>query len=93
VVAAAADDEVARAVLVEAGNELAELAAIVVRRLWPDGACVRVALAGGVFRYSTIVRQAFLHALRERRSAVAVNFGIVEPVTGAVAIARAGARV
>ena len=62
VVLASADsgDRSARDVLGLAGLRLAELAGIVVRRLFPDSGAVRAAMSGGVFASSALVRQAFL---------------------------------
>jgi glucosamine kinase len=89
VVAAATNgDEVARHVLMEAGTELAELALGAVRSLWQQSQCVRVALVGGVFRHSSLVRQTFYTALRARRQNLAVCMAVVEPVAGALALAR-----
>jgi N-acetylglucosamine kinase-like BadF-type ATPase len=92
-VLAAADsgDELACAVLKDAGAELAELTASTIRALWRGGQWVRVALAGGVFRHSAFVRQQFYGALRGKRQNVAVSFAIVEPVAGALSRARKGA--
>ena len=61
-VLAAADtgDTSARAVLMQAGGELANLAKTVLQRLFPaqaDG--VPLAMVGGVFRQSALVRQVF----------------------------------
>jgi glucosamine kinase len=89
VVAAATNgDEVARHVLTEAGTELAELALGAVRALWQESQCVRVALVGGVLRHSTIVRHTFYAALRTRRPNLAVCMAVVDPVAGALALAR-----
>ncbi len=88
IVALSPSDAVARSVLIEAGSELAELADIVVRRLWRDGEWARIALAGGVFRHSPVVRHEFFRSLRARRSNIAINFAVVEPVQGALALAR-----
>ncbi|MDP9266953.1 MAG: hypothetical protein M3P27_01335 [Acidobacteriota bacterium] len=90
--AADAGDGVARDILMRAGAELAGLAKIVIRRLWPGRQSVRVCVAGGVFASSTLVRQVFSNSLRAERPDVAVNFGNVHPVAGALAIARRGAQ-
>ena len=93
VTAADAGDEVARKVLIQAGQELADLAAIVVRSLFPekelcDGAAIPLAMVGGVFRYALMVREIFCDTLRQLDPRVEVNQHVVEPVTGALQIAR-----
>jgi glucosamine kinase len=91
--AANAHDHVAAAILTRAGEELAQLAAIVMQKLWPGRQTegVRVRMAGGVFRHSALVRSAFFSTLRGRRADAAVNFVIVDPVSGALAMARRAA--
>jgi len=89
--AAEAGDSIARDVLVAAGGELASLAKIVIRKLWPGRHAVRVCVAGGVFESSTLVRQVFSNSVRAGRPDVAVSFGHVHPVAGALAIARQAA--
>jgi N-acetylglucosamine kinase-like BadF-type ATPase len=86
--AADAGDEVARGVLEHAGMELAALAHTAIRRLWPEDKEARVALAGGVFAHSAVVRLAFVHALRRVCPGARVSFKIVEPALGALAMAR-----
>jgi len=86
--AANAGDAIARDLLMLAGTELAGLTKIVIRRLWPGRHAVRVCVAGGVFTSSTLVRQVFSNALRAERPDVAVSFGHVHPVAGALALAR-----
>jgi glucosamine kinase len=86
--AAEAGDQVAVEVLKSAGGELAELGAIVIRKLWPADANVRVGMVGGVFQNSTQVRQEFYNALRKTHPQVNVSFSIADPVTGALSLAR-----
>ncbi|MBI2677338.1 MAG: hypothetical protein HYX28_01000 [Candidatus Koribacter versatilis] len=86
--AADAGDALARDLLMQAGAELAGLAKIVVRKLWPGGHTVRVCVAGGVFTSSALVRQVFSNSLRAERPDIAVSFGHVHPVAGALALAR-----
>ncbi|MFZ0294052.1 MAG: BadF/BadG/BcrA/BcrD ATPase family protein [Candidatus Sulfotelmatobacter sp.] len=92
VTAADAGDEVARKVLTQAGRELAELAAIVVRCLFAEGisdrASIPLALVGGVFRYALMVRESFCDALRKIDPRLRVNPDVIEPVAGALQIAR-----
>ncbi|MGH9492313.1 MAG: N-acetylglucosamine kinase [Terriglobales bacterium] len=87
---AEAGDGVARDVLLQAGTELAQLAKIVVRRLWPGGQAAHVALAGGVFRHSELVRRVFANSLRAERPQTEI-VEHVEPVLGALTLARKAA--
>ncbi len=86
-----AGDPDAIGVLTDAGTELARLAAIVTQQLWPAECWVRMALAGGVFRHSNLVRQVFYYELRKQRPNSAVSFAVADPVVGALALARRGA--
>ena len=90
--AADAGDPLARRVLSQAGEELAQLAAIVLRRIF-DGPepNVPLAMAGGVFRQSALVRQVFYNRVRMDFPHVSVNPTVVEPVRGALELARAAA--
>jgi glucosamine kinase len=94
VVVAAADsgDTLAREVLTRAGRELAVLAKIVIRRLVPDGGAIPVAMSGGVFANSAQVRETFYSSLRSEFPEAAIASTVVEPVQGALALARRGAR-
>jgi len=95
IVAADADDMTA-SVLSRAGNELAQLAAIVTRRLFAneisDDPLVQVAMIGGVFRHSLTVRESFRRDLQKLDPRVEVKPEIVEPVLGALQMATTGAR-
>lgn len=75
-------------VLSEAGRELAELASVVVLRLFGKDEAVQVAMAGGVFRNAELVRNAFYNELKREHSRVQINDSIVEPVEGALWLAR-----
>ncbi|MGA7375093.1 MAG: BadF/BadG/BcrA/BcrD ATPase family protein [Candidatus Sulfotelmatobacter sp.] len=90
VTAADAGDEVARKVLIQAGGELADLAAIVVRSLFPvcDRGAIPLALVGGVFRYARLARESFCDALSKLDPRLQVNPNVIEPVAGALQIAR-----
>lgn len=88
---AKAGDGVARDLLLQAGTELAQLAKVVARRLWPGALSARVALAGGVFRHSEMVRRVFANSLRAERPQTEIVED-VEPVVGALALARRGRR-
>ena len=79
---------IAQSILHEAGRELAGLASTVICKLWPDRQPVRTALGGGVFAYSPQVRKSFYFCLRELHPSAAVNFQIIDPVAGALWLAR-----
>jgi N-acetylglucosamine kinase-like BadF-type ATPase len=92
-IAAESGDVVANQVLSQAAAELARLAAIVIRRLFPEqqsgaGSAVPVAMAGGVFRHSALVRELFLNGLREQNVRVKLGLAVVVPVEGALQLAR-----
>ena len=89
----ACEDELARQVLGQAGRELAEVAAVVVRRLFSeyDGGSVPVAMIGGVFRHATLVREAFYNELHRLAPHAQVMPEVVDPVEGALRLARRGA--
>lgn len=91
-VLAAADsgDKDARVVLEQAGRELAALATTLIQRLFTPGANVPVAMSGGVFRHSSLVCQAFQESLRAACPQATIRPGIVEPVCGALELARKG---
>jgi glucosamine kinase len=86
--AADAGDTLATTVLTQAGSELAALADIVIRRLFQDAATIPVAMAGGIFRSSALARQSFYNNLRSRHPQSSLNSTVIEPVRGALAIAR-----
>lgn len=85
--AAESGDPAARAITSRAGEALAWLAGAVIRRLWPKGGIVPVAVAGGVLQGSSQVRQAFKEAMRAEHPEAAVSFAYVRPVLGALEIA------
>jgi glucosamine kinase len=90
VAAAGYQDSIARDVLTRAGRELARLARTVISRLFPQKEDVRVAIAGGVFRNAPLVRQVFYNQLRLSHPKILANETILEPVHGALQIARKG---
>ena len=90
--AAESGDAIAGAVLTRAGNELAGLAGIVARHVFQADQAIPVAMSGGVFANSILVREIFHNRLRSEYSATALNPTVVEPVRGALALARRGAR-
>jgi glucosamine kinase len=79
---------VALSVLHDAGGELAGLVATVIHKLWQERKPVRVALGGGIFAHSPQVRKNFYLVLRESQPNAAVNFQIIDPVAGALWLAR-----
>ncbi len=93
-------DAIARDLLAEAGAKLANLAAIVVRRLAPQtfvaepaagplaGAVLPVAMTGSVFRQSSVVRQIFYNTFEQNFPGIDVRQDLAEPVQGALARAR-----
>ena len=85
-------DRIARDVLVQAGVHLANLAGTVLRRLFPDSGTVPVAMSGGVFGSSVLVRQVFYNSLRSSHPGVTVNPNVIEPVRGALELARKDAK-
>jgi glucosamine kinase len=87
--AANSGDAVARAVLTRGGRELAELTKSVIQRLFSGS--VPVAMVGGVFRQSALVRQVFYNHLAAEFPNVTVNPTVVEPVLGALELAREAA--
>ncbi len=84
-------DPIARDVLTQAGAELAKLARTVIRRLFPQSGTVPVAMSGGVFSSSTLVRQVFYNNLRSDYPDAVFNPSVIEPVQGALELARKGA--
>jgi glucosamine kinase len=85
-------DLLARAVLQRAGNELASLARNVIRRLFGAGVDVPLAMAGGVFRQSGMVRQVFYNGVIAEFPQAMVRAEIVDAVNGALALARKALR-
>lgn len=86
--AATAHDSLAKEILTSAGMELARLARIVLRNLWLGPAVVKVRTSGGVITNSQLVRDAFQNTLHSERPNVIVSFEPVDPVLGALALAR-----
>jgi hypothetical protein len=90
---AASKDNLALQVLSNAGRELAEVAAVVVQRLFPkdDAGTVPVAMTGGVFRHAVMAHGTFYNELRQLDPRVEINPIPVEPVEGALGMARRAA--
>jgi glucosamine kinase len=87
-----ADDPTAHDILAQAGAELAGLAKIVLGRLFDARAAAPVAMSGGVFRNCALIRQVFYNNLRLDYAKVVVNPAVVDPVKGALEIARRGGK-
>ena len=87
--AAEAGDAVARQVIADASRELAQLAGIVLRRLFSvQHSSVPMATAGGVFRHAAMVRELFYNEVRAANPDVVLNPEVVDPVHGALRMAR-----
>ena len=86
-----AGDGLARSVLTQAGSELARVAKIVIARIFPEETTIPVAMSGSIFRSSALVRQVFYNSLRSEYPQAAVGSTVIEPVKGALELARAGA--
>jgi N-acetylglucosamine kinase-like BadF-type ATPase len=90
--AADTGNALAQRVLAQAADELAQLAGIVVRRLFAEGEGnslgVPLAMAGGVFRHSVSVREMFCSIVCKLDPLLELNAQIVEPVAGALQMAR-----
>lgn len=85
--AAEKGDPTARDITARAGKALAALGGAVIRRLWPNGGVVPLALSGGVLQGSALVRKAFKEAMRAEHPEAALSFALVRPVLGALEIA------
>ena len=81
-------DAVAREILASAAHELAQLTRIVIRKIWPAGGDVSIAVTGGVFAHSAQIRQMFANSIRAERLGITVNLEPVHPVMGALDMAR-----
>ena len=84
-------DRIARDVLNQAGTQLANLAGVLLRRLFLHAEAVPVAMSGGVFGSSALVRQVFYNSLRSGYPGAVINPNVIEPVRGALELARKGA--
>jgi glucosamine kinase len=99
----ACPDDSATQILASAGTELAHLASIVIHRLFPPATrtgarpaesavpSIPVAMVGGVFRHAALVRQIFYNQVRWLDSRVQVQQEIIQPVEGALRLARKNA--
>jgi N-acetylglucosamine kinase-like BadF-type ATPase len=86
-----ANEDLSARVLAGAGRELAQVVAVVARRLFAKGETVPVAMTGGVFRHAALVREVFYNELRALDPRTEINPQVVDPVEGALRMAlRAG---
>ncbi|MFZ0735191.1 MAG: BadF/BadG/BcrA/BcrD ATPase family protein [Candidatus Sulfotelmatobacter sp.] len=90
----ASSDPLASQVLADAGGELARTAHVVIGRLFGEGApgAVPVAMTGGVFRHAPAVREVFYNELRHLDARVEIHPSVVDPVDGALRMARRAAK-
>ncbi len=89
---ASGQDPIALRVLSCAGRELARTAEVVVRRLFPaSAAIVPVGMTGGVFRHAAAVRESFYNELLQIDPRVQIGRKVVDPVEGALRMARRAA--
>jgi N-acetylglucosamine kinase-like BadF-type ATPase len=88
-------DELALQILSNAGLELAQIAAVVTHRLFaPDEVgTVPVATIGGVFRHAAVAKSTFYNELRRLDPRAEINPAIIEPLEGALRLARRAAGV
>jgi glucosamine kinase len=84
-------DRIALEVLNQAGAELGGLARTVITRLFANGDTISVAMSGGIFSSSPLVRQVFYSRLRSQYPDAVINPGVIEPVRGALELARKSA--
>jgi N-acetylglucosamine kinase-like BadF-type ATPase len=75
-------------VLRAAGSALAGLVDNVIGRLFADSRDVPVAMSGGVFRQSELVRQVFYNDVVAAHPHARVQSSVVNPVEGALELAR-----
>src|SRR5947207_10970671 len=88
--AANAGDPAASDVLAQAGSELAGRAIAVTRRLFRTASEIPVAMSGGVFQNAALVREHFYKSFRSEYPNASINETVVEPVRGALELARRG---
>ena len=87
---ASSHDPLAAEVLTRAGRELAQAVALVSLGLFAkqEITTVPVAMIGGVFRHSHVVREDFYNELLRLDPRVKINSQVVDPVEGALRMAR-----
>lgn len=90
VAAANAGDSLALEVFVQAGRELASLAKIAATRVFAAGSNVPVAMSGGAFAHAPNLREAFYNSLQTQLPGATLHPDLVDPVLGALQMARGG---
>ena len=92
--AAEQDDWLAQQVLLYAGRELAQLASIIARALFPENGVptIPLGIVGGVFAHSKRVREAFRDEVVNLDPRFTLSLEIIDPVAGALQIARKAAK-
>lgn len=83
-----AGDKHSRSLLINAGEELAKLALVVLRRLFPAKRAVRIAVAGGVFRNSQLVCDVVASEVIADWPGATVEQTTASPAIGALSLAR-----
>jgi glucosamine kinase len=81
-------DPIAIDLLRRAGQELSHLAVAVIGKLFSGQREIPVAMVGGVFRHSELVRESLAISLKAMFPAVVLSDTVVEPVSGALNLAR-----
>jgi glucosamine kinase len=89
-VVADSQEPIAVQVLSRAGRELARIATTVARGLLSKNGIdsIPVAMAGGVFRHAPLVRDVFYNELRSSEKRVEIDSRVVDPLEGALRLAR-----
>jgi glucosamine kinase len=90
--AAEKKNQQAGSVLVQAADELSTLAKQVIQALFSEQEAVPVAMSGGVFANSAQVRENFYNRLSLKWPNVRLALTVIEPVQGALQLARKHAR-
>jgi glucosamine kinase len=81
-------DSLSISILERAGSELADLAQIVIRRLFADAITIKIATYGGVFGASTQLRDSFLRLVRRFFSQAVFSPSALDAARGALCRAR-----
>jgi N-acetylglucosamine kinase-like BadF-type ATPase len=84
----AADDEIAQSILAAAARDLAEMVAVLSRRLDLAAGQYPLAASGGVILHQPLLRSQLAERLDESGQAPSGLYLVPDPVRGAVALAR-----
>jgi N-acetylglucosamine kinase-like BadF-type ATPase len=82
-----AGDTVATKLLQRAASELVEIARVVRSKLWEEGETVPVAMLGGVFEHSAVIRAEFVSVL-SAQCFWKLDSQVANPLSGALSLAR-----